>query len=137
MEHHKGTSDRSTINKNYRGEIDGTELAYNLGENAAGVAGGFVGGAMAGAAIGTVAAPVGTVAGSVVGGVVGCVIATEAYATAVEYGAEGAEILADKAQELANNVVDCVAENAPEVLDDVKGAFNEFAENVKLPFSFA
>lgn len=33
-------------------------------------------------------------AGSDVGGVVGCVIATEAYATAVEYGAEGAEILA-------------------------------------------
>lgn len=132
-----GVESYEDISDYAKGEIDGTELAYNLGENAAGVAGGFVGGAMVGATVGTVAGPVGTVAGTIVGGVVGCVIAAEAYATAVEYGTEGADILADKTQELASNVIDCVAENAPEVLDDVKGAFNEFAGNAKLPFSFA
>lgn len=78
------------------GEIDGGELAYEFGDSAASVAGGFAGGATGakvGAAIGTVAAPgVGTaVAGGVVGGVVGTVVASEAYATAVELGTEGAE----------------------------------------------
>ena len=131
-----GVESYEDISDYAKGEIDGTELAYNLGENAAGVAGGFAGGTMAGAAVGTVAGPVGTVAGAVVGGVVGCVIATEAYATAVEYGTEGAEILADRAQELANNVIDCVAENVPEVLDDVRIAFDEFSKNTKLSLSF-
>lgn len=117
-----------------RGEIDAGELAYNLGENAAGVAGSCVGGA-AGAAAGSVAGPIGSVAGSVVGGTVGCALAVEAYHTAVELGAEGAEIIAEKAQELASNVVDTVSEVVPEALSDVKNAFAEFASNVNLPFS--
>ncbi|MCI7351462.1 MAG: hypothetical protein MSH60_12045 [Ruminococcus sp.] len=117
-----------------RGEIDAGELAYNLGENAADVAGSCVGGAV-GAAVGGVAGPIGSVAGSVVGGTVGCAIAVEAYHTAVELGAEGAEIIAEKAQELAANVVDTVSEVVPEALSDVKNAFAEFASNVNLPFS--
>lgn len=117
-----------------RGEIDGGELAYNLGENAAGVAGSFVGGA-AGGAVGSVAGPVGSFAGTVVGGTVGCAIAVEAYQTAVELCAEGAEVLADKAQELAANVIDSVSATVPDALEDVKGAFAEFTANVKLPFA--
>lgn len=107
-----------------RGEIDGGELAYNLGENAAGVAGEYVG------------SNVGKLVGAeLIGGTVGCAIAVEAYHTAVELGAEGAEIIAEKAQELASNVVDTVSEVVPEALSDVKNAFAEFASNVNLPFS--
>lgn len=117
-----------------RGEIDGGVLAYNLGENAAGIAGSFVGGA-AGGAIGSVAGTVGSFAGSVVGGTIGCALAVEAYQTAVELGAEGAEIIADKAQEFATNVIDTVSEVVPDALNDVKVAFSEFTANVKLPFA--
>ncbi len=38
-----GVESYEDISDYAKGEIDGTELAYNLGENAAGVAGGFVG----------------------------------------------------------------------------------------------
>lgn len=109
-----------------RGEIDGKELAYNLGENAAGIAGSCLGGT-----IGSAGGPVGTI----VGGTIGCAVAVEAYQYAVEVGAKGVEILADKAQELAADVVEKVSETAPEVLNDVKGAFAEFAANINLPFS--
>ena len=118
-----------------QGKIDGNELAYNLGENAAIVAGTFAGGAIAGAAIATVAGPVGTVAGTIVGGVVGCVLATEAYETSVELGAEGAEFLAQKANEFARTTIDAVSEAAPEKLEEVKNAFKDFASNAKLPFN--
>ena len=124
-----GVESYEDISNFAQGKIDGVELAYNLGENAAGVAGGFA----AGAAMGSVAGPVGTV----VGGVVGCVIATEAYETAVELGVEGAEYLADKADELANDVVDYVTENVPEAVEDVKEAFTDFVSDVKhFKFSF-
>ncbi len=129
-----GVASYDDISDFAQGKIDGKELAYNLGENAASVAGTFVGGAIGGS-VGSVAGPVGTVAGSIVGGTVGCAIAVEAYQTAVERGAEGAEILANKAQELASNVVDSVASAAPEALNDVKNAFSDFAANVKLPFA--
>jgi len=109
-----------------RGEIDGKELAYNLGENAAGIAGSCLGGT-----IGSAGGPVGTI----VGGTIGCAVTVEAYQYAVEVGAKGVEILADKAQELAADVVEKVSETAPEVLNDVKGAFAEFAANINLPFS--
>ena len=125
------------------GEIDGGELAYEFGDSAASVAGGFAGGATGakvGAAIGTVVAPgvgtaVGAVAGGVVGGVVGTVVASEAYATAVELGTEGAECLAEKAETLAKDTVELVKENIPEKVDEVRDAFNDFAKNCNLPFS--
>ena len=122
------------ISEYAQGKIDGSELAYNLGENAASVAGSFAGGALTGAAVGAVAGPVGAVAGTIVGGVVGCVVATEAYETAVELGAEGAEVLAQKANEFAQATIDAVAEAVPEKLEDVTSAFKDFASSVKLPF---
>ncbi len=108
-------------------EIDAKQLAYELGENAAGVAASFA----AGAAAGALAGPV----GAVVGGVVGCVVATEAYETAVEIGSEHASDLASKAQEFANQTIDAVAETVPDQLDNAKAAFNDFIGNTHLPFS--
>ena len=126
-----------------KGEIDGGELVYELGDSASSVAGGFAGGiagAKVGAAIGTVIAPgvgtaVGGVAGGIVGGVVGTVVASEAYVTAVEAGTEGAKYLADKAESLAKDTVEIVKDNIPEKLDEVKSAFNDFAKKCNLPFS--
>lgn len=118
-----------------QGEIDSAELAYNLGENASGIAGGLAGGAATGALLGTVAGPVGTIAGTLVGGVVGCALSTEAYKSAVELGAEGAGILAEKAQQFAGVTIDAVSEAVPEKVADVKSAFSDFFSSVDLPFS--
>ena len=126
-----------------KGEIDGGELIYELGDSASSVAGGLAGGsagAKFGAAIGTVIAPgvgsiAGTVVGGVVGGVVGTVVASEAYATAVENGTEGAKFLAEKAETMAKDTVELIKENLPEKLDSVKLAFNDFSKSCNLSFS--
>lgn len=123
------------ISEYAQGNIDGSELAYNLGENAASVAGSFAGGALTGTAVGAAAGPVGAVAGTIVGGVVGCVVATEAYETAVELGTERAEVLAQKANELAQVTIDAVSEAVPEKLEEVTSAFKDYASSVKLPFN--
>lgn len=131
-----------------QGEISGSELAYDLGENATAIAGGIKGAAVGasigikvGAVVGTVAGPAGTavgaavggVTGSIVGGVVGCVIASEVYATAVEFGAEHADTINEKAQEFADSTIEAVKEAVPEQLDNVKTAFNNFANSINLP----
>lgn len=116
-----------------KGEIDGGELAYELGENAASVAGAMKG-ATIGAAVGSVAGPVGTVAGGIVGGVVGAVVATEIYATAVELGAEGVEYLAEQAESLMQGTAELFEEHIPEQFEDVKSAFNDYIDEFKLPF---
>ena len=125
-----------------KGEIDEGELVYELGDSASSVAGGFAGGAVGaklGAAVGTAIAPgvgtvAGTVVGGVVGGVVGTVVASEAYATAVEKGTEGAKFLAEKAETLAKDTIELVKEGMPEKLEEVKSAFNDFAKSCNLPF---
>lgn len=117
-----------------RGEIDGGELAYDLGENAASIAGAMKG-ASIGAAIGSAVGPVGTIAGGLVGGVVGAVIATEVYATAVELGMQGAEFIAEHAEGLMKDTVELFEEHVPEKLDEVKAAFNDFISEFNLPFS--
>ena len=116
-----------------KGEIDGEELAYELGDNAASVAGAMKGAAI-GASIGSAAGPVGTVAGGIVGGVVGAAVASELYATAVELGAEGVDYLADKAEGLMQQTVELVEENIPEKLGEVKDAFNDYINQFDLPF---
>jgi len=116
-----------------QGEIDGGELADELGENAASVAGAMKG-ASIGAAVGSVAGPVGTVAGGIVGGVVGAAVATEIYATAVEIGAEGVEFLAEQAEGLMQDTVELFEEHIPEKVEEVKSAFNEYIEECNLPF---
>ena len=117
-----------------RGEIDGGELAYDLGENAASIAGAMKG-ASIGAAIGSAVGPVGTVAGGIVGGVVGAVLATEVYATAVELGMQGAEFIAVRAEGLMKDTVELFEEHVPEKLNEVKAAFNDFIEEFDLPFN--
>ncbi len=82
-----------------QGNINGTELAINLGESVVGVAGTTAGSSI-GAAAGSVVPVVGTIAGGLVGGMVGYAIATGAYATAIEAVQDGTEVIADKAVEI-------------------------------------
>ena len=117
-----------------KGEIDGSEFVYELGDNAASVAGAIKGGAI-GASIGTaVGGPVGSVVGGIVGGMVGAVVASEVYATAVEIGAAGAEIVAQRAEKIMQDTVEIFEKNIPEKLTEVKTAFNDFITEFKLPF---
>lgn len=125
------------------GEIDGEELAYNLGNNAAEVAGGTLGGvaagAITGAVFGSAAGPVGTAVGfaaGVAGSAVGCAISSEAYKSAVELGSEGAEVLGAKAKQFATDAVKSVEQNMPDKLPDIKEAFNQYASENSLPFHF-
>ncbi len=118
-----------------RGQIDGAELAYDLGESAAGIAGSLAGGAAAGAAVGTFAGPAGTVAGGIAGGVVGCALASEVYATAVEIGAEGAELVAEQAEKFAKDTIELVKETIPDQAGEITDAFHDFVKDVHLPFS--
>lgn len=138
-----GVESYSDISDFAQGKIDAQELAYDLGQNAAEVGGGAVGGAIVGAKVGAVAgmvagpagAAVGGVAGSVIGGVVGCAVASEAYASAVELGSEGAEIIGEQVESLANNTIDAVREAVPEQISNVRDAFNGFFQDNNLPFS--
>ena len=65
---------------------------------------------------------------------VGAVVAKEIYATAVELGAEGVELLADHAEDLMKGTVELLEEHIPEKLDEVKGSFNEFIKDAKFSF---
>lgn len=118
-----------------QGQIVTSELACDLGKSATSIAGSFTGGAAVGGVAGSVGGPVGTAIGGIVGGVVGCAVATEAYETAVKLGAEGAQVLGNKAEEFANSTVELVKEHIPDKLNDVKIAFNDFARECKLPFN--
>lgn len=120
------------------GKIDGKQLVYDLGENSSGALGGVAGSALSGAALGSIVPGAGNVAGFAVGalgGMVGCAVSSGAYKTAVELGGQGAEILADKSKEFAQNTIDLVSKNMPEKVNDIKSAFNEFATKNNLPFS--
>lgn len=118
-----------SLHKFAMGEIDSSELAMNLGDNAIGVAGGVYG-AKLGAAMGTLLGPAGTVVGTIVGGMIGCALSTELYKTAVEWGSKNAELLLTKVEELAGNTIKTVADTMPEKLDEVSLIFaNYFVEN--------
>ena len=123
------------------GVIDGKQLAYDLGESAAQVGGSMAGAAVAGATIGSIVPGPGTAIGAVagfgvgmVGGMVGCAIASEAYASAVEFGGEHAEVLAEKAQKMANRTVDIAREVVPDKVENVVASLNEYATANNLPF---
>ena len=131
-----------------QGEIDTSELAYNLGENAAAVAGSMAGahigsviGGAVGGAVGSVVPVAGTAAGmavgstvgGIVGGVVGCAIASEVYQTAVETVNEYSEVVLDTVKETANNVIESVKVNVPNAVDNVVGAFNNFFDTNNIP----
>lgn len=117
-----------------KGEIDASELAFTLGENASGIAGGLAGVAAVGALIGGATISVGAIAGTVVGGIIGCVIATEIYETAIELGTQSADIIAQKATQFADVTIKSVKEYVPEKMDTVKEAFNDFFSSSHIPF---
>lgn len=133
------------------GEIDAKELAYDLGESGARVAGGAAGtmaatttGAKVGALAGSVVPGAGTAAGAavgsavgfgcgVVGGMVGTAITAEAYQSAVELGGKGAEVLADKAQEVADCTVEAAKTEIPNKVNNVREAINTYASENGVP----
>lgn len=147
-----GISSYDSISDFAQGEIDGEELAYDLGNSVASVAGGMAGtwaataaGAKVGAVLGSVVpgagtatgAAVGAVAGfgvSVVGGMVGTAVASEAYKTAVELGGKGVEVLASKVQEVASGTVESAKVEIPDKVDEIRSVLNDFAKSNKLPF---
>lgn len=101
-----------------QGEIPANEYAYELGKNAVSTAGG-----LAGAAVLTTVP-----GGPMVGSMVGCAVATAAYTTAVEYGGKGAEVLAAKAQEMADDAIEVAKTEIPDKVDMVRDIINGFAE---------
>ncbi len=133
-----GVQSYDAISDYASGVIDGKELAYELGENAARVGGGAIGTAVATAAVGSVVPGAGTVVGfgvGLVGSTVCCAVASEAYESAVEFGAEHADELADKAQEMMNKTVEIATEVIPDQVGNVVASLNEFAATNNLPFS--
>jgi len=118
-----------------QGEIDGKQLALELGENAVAVGGGIAGGYAAGtmlagavfaapiaaAAVAGVAVSVGPALGiaglGIVGGMVGCVLATEAYATIVEHAPEVAAIVAEKTDAAAEFIAEKAKDGVAYIAD--------------------
>jgi hypothetical protein len=120
-----------------QGNIDGKQLAYDLGEGGAHVGGSILGSAAAGAAVGSFVPGAGTAIGfgaGLVGGMIGCAVASEAYATAVEHGSEGAALLGAKASEIAHNTYELAKAEIPTGAEDVRNALNNYASSFKLPF---
>ena len=120
------------------GVIDEKQLVYDLGESAAQVGGGIAGTAVAGAALGSVVPGAGTAVGfgvGLVGGMVGCAVASEAYASAVQFGGEHVDVLADKAQQMATRTVDIAKEVVPDKVGNIVDSLNNFASVNNLPFS--
>lgn len=108
-----------------KGEIDASELIYDLGESAASVGGGFAGGMLVGTALG---GPAGTIVGGLIGSMVGCAVASELYEVAVKAGEQGVELIAEQMNKLKDVTIELVAEYMPEKLDEVTAAFHTFFE---------
>ena len=117
-----------------KGEIDGKELAYDLGNNAVSLAGSTAGGALAATAIGAVGVAAGpaAIAVGVLGGTLGCAVSSVVYESAVELGAQGAEIVAEKAKSLAQETTAYFEDQLPDKVADVKSAFNDYFAEHKL-----
>lgn len=153
-----GVQSYDSITDYATGVIDAKELVSDLAENTAQVAGSMAGAAAAsaiagaagtvitsaaaGAAAGSVVPGLGTAVGAVagvgvslVGGMVGAAVATEAYKSAVRVAAPGAEVLADKAQEMATKTIDVAKECLPGAVDEVRGMLNTFLAQNEMPFS--
>ena len=146
-----------------QGEIDGRELAYDLGDNAVAIAGSKIGmavgtaratavagmltsGAGTAVATGVVAAGTAVAAPAVVttvaiasvgilGSMVGTAVATEVYQTAMTTDFENIDQYAASVKDCAAQAIDAAKEFAPEHVDDIKASLNQFAANVNLPFS--
>ena len=121
------------------GNIDGKELAYDLGGNATGIAGSMAGSALAGAAVGSVVPGAGTAVGftaGMVGGMVGYAVSTEAYETAVQFGAENIDEVSQEVYKVGSETLEEVKVAAPEKYDAIKESMNDFAAEHGLPFQF-
>ena len=129
-----------------QGKMDSAELAYELGDNAAGVAGGFYGasvGAGYGAAIGSVIPGPGTAiggfAGGLIGGIAGCAVASGVYKTVVEIGSEAVEEIeaaAETVDKVIGDTIDYAKEYIPEKIDEIQESIKEFTETNDIPFHY-
>jgi hypothetical protein len=66
---------------------------------------------------------------------VGCAVASEAYVTAVEAGSKGADVLIEKASDLATNAYETARIEIPASAENIRNALNDFASYNGLPFS--
>lgn len=109
------------------------DLAYDIGENAVTIAGSMAAGAAAGTALGSVLGPAGAVAGNIIGGVAGAVIASEVYATGVEYAKKAVEAIKEEPAIAAGAVAGYAVAGVPgAVIGGVIGANKDkIAETVK------
>ena len=133
-----GVESYDSITDYAQGVIDGEELAGDLTENAVQIAGSVAGMAAADAIIGSVVPGAGTAVGftaGLVSGIVGCAVASEAYSTAVKLGADNADVLAEKAQEMASRTVEIARDAVPDHVDSIISSLNHFATTNSLPFS--
>lgn len=130
-----GIKSYESVSSFIEGKLDGLELVYDLGENAATTFAAFETG-KAGAVLGSGLGPIGTVGGSLIGGMIGYFISSEVYAAAVDAGIEGVEILSEKANELGQFCIDAATECIPGFAEDVANSIKDFATQFDLPFSF-
>ena len=115
------------------GTINGQQLAYDLGDSLSQVAGSAAAGALAG----SIVPGAGTVTGfatGMVAGMVGCAVASEAYASVVKYGAEGADVLLDKAKDMASRTVEIAKDVSPDQIDSIVASINEYTSVNSIPF---
>ena len=112
------------------GNITGQQLAYDLGESISQVAGSAVAGALAGSVV-----PGAGTATGLVAGMVGCAVASEAYASAVKYGVQGADVLLEKAKDMAFRTVEISKDVSPDLNDNIVASINDYTSINSLPFT--
>ena len=116
-----------------QGAIDESELAYDLGHNAATIAGGAAAGMKTGAVAGSMFGPAGTAAGTLIGGLVGSAVASGAYETALEYAPEAAQEIADQAESYAKQAMEVIENEYPDQIDSARASFNDFFASYNMP----
>ena len=117
-----------------QGRTDFQEFAYEMGDKIARNAGKAAGTA-AGGVIGAHVPGVGIKRGALIGGAVGTAVAGAAYRSAVEHGAENAEMLGKIVKDNANKTLELTKQLVPEKVETVRSALNQFAKANDLPFT--
>ena len=117
-----------------QGRTDFQEFAYEMGDKIARNAGKAAGTA-AGGVIGAHVPGVGIKRGALIGGAVGTAVAGATYRSAVEHGAENAEMLGKIVKDNANKTLELTKQLVPEKVETVRSALNQFAKANDLPFT--
>jgi len=116
-----GISSYSDIKDFTNGDISGSELAYNLGENVFRIAGGIVG-ATAGSPLG--------IFGMAGGGIAGSEAAAQLYKVGIDYVSDHFEIITEKASDFKDMAID-FKDTAGDKLGDLKDAAGDKLGDLK------